>query len=152
MAAQLVAAGAEVTFLALLESRLRLTRLRLELTTDEDLLRVFLRDHELDGADDTASGRPERALAQARLRGIVPAQLSVAEFVEVATRYGAAFRDNVDLARRYKPSGSRSRSASSSSRSSSCATSASSSGIGTPRSSWASPSSCSRSRRASAER
>jgi thioesterase domain-containing protein len=27
------------------------------------------------------------------------------EFVEVATRYGAAFRDNVNLARRYKPSG-----------------------------------------------
>jgi amino acid adenylation domain-containing protein len=102
MAAQLVAAGEEVAFLALLESRLRMTRFRLELTTDEDLLRVFLRDHELDG---TASGRPEHALAQARLRGIVPAQLSMDEFVDVATRYGVAFRDNVDLARLYKPSG-----------------------------------------------
>ena len=40
-------------------------RLRLELTTDKDLLRVFLRDHELEGADGAASGRPERALAQA---------------------------------------------------------------------------------------
>lgn len=105
IAAQLVAAGEEVAFLALLESRLRVTRLRLDLTTDEDLLRIFLRDHELEGADDTASGRPERALAQAKLRGMVPAQLSMEEFVEVAKRYGAGFRDNVDLARVYEPSG-----------------------------------------------
>lgn len=105
MAAQLVAAGEQVAFLALLESRLRVTRLRLDLTTDEGLLRIFLRDHELVGADDTAAGRPERALAQARRRGIVPAQLSMGEFVEVARRYGVAFRDNVELARRYKPSG-----------------------------------------------
>jgi thioesterase domain-containing protein len=105
MAAQLVAAGEEVAFLALLDSRLHLTRLRLELTTDEDLLTVFLRDHELEDADGAASGRPERALAQARLRGIVPAQLSVDEFVEVAMRYGLAYRDNVHLARTYQPSG-----------------------------------------------
>jgi thioesterase domain-containing protein len=107
MAAQLVAAGEEVAFLALLDSRPRLTRLRRELTTGEDLLAVFLRDHELDDADDdaaAASGRPERALAQAKLRGIVPTQLSVAEFTDVATRYGAAYRDNVNLARSYQPS------------------------------------------------
>jgi thioesterase domain-containing protein len=100
-----VAAGEQVAFLALLESRLRMTRLRLDLTTDEDLLRIFLRDHELDDADDTAPGRPEHALAQARARGIVPTQLSLDEFAKVATRYGAAFRDNVNLARLYTPSG-----------------------------------------------
>jgi thioesterase domain-containing protein len=105
MAAQLVAAGEEVAFLALLDSRPRLTRLRRELTTDEDLLAVFLRDHELDDADAAAaSGRPERALAQAKLRGIVPTQLSVDEFTDVAIRYGAAYRDNVSLARSYQPS------------------------------------------------
>jgi thioesterase domain-containing protein len=105
MAAQLIAAGEQVAFLALLESRLRVPRLRLGLTTDEDLLRIFLRDHELAIADDTASARPGHALTQAKLRGIVPAQLSMDEFVDVATRYGAAFRDNVELARRYQPSG-----------------------------------------------
>ena len=68
-------------------------------------VRVFLRDHEFDGAGGTTSGRPERALAQARLRGIVPAWLSMDEFVDIATCYGAAFRDNVNLARQYKPSG-----------------------------------------------
>jgi thioesterase domain-containing protein len=48
--------------------------------------------------------RPERALAQAKLRGIVPTQLSVDEFTDVAIRYGAAYRDNVNLARSYQPS------------------------------------------------
>jgi hypothetical protein len=36
-------------------------RLRSRSSTEEDLLRIFLRDHELAIADDTASGRPERA-------------------------------------------------------------------------------------------
>jgi hypothetical protein len=30
--------------------------------------RTFLRDHELEAADDTAFGQPERALAQAKLK------------------------------------------------------------------------------------
>jgi thioesterase domain-containing protein len=105
MAAQLTASGEEVALLALLDARWQLPNAPSLLASDEGLFALFLRDHELDDSLPTCPERPARALAEGQRRGIIPSSLSLDEFVELATRYGQVFQENVRLARTYTPSG-----------------------------------------------
>jgi len=105
MAVQLIRAGEEIAFLALLDSRLHLPGAPLILRADEDPVGLFLRDHGLDRGGSPGPSRTGRALAEARRRGIIPQGLSLEEFSDLAVRYGTAFRDHVALARAYSPTG-----------------------------------------------
>jgi len=103
MAAQLIAAGQDVAFLTLLDTRVHLTGAPPLIATEEDLIGLFLRDHDLDLGGPQCPGRVATALADGRHRGVIPPSLSLGEFVDLAIRYGQAFMENVRLARAYTP-------------------------------------------------
>jgi hypothetical protein len=103
MAAQLIAAGQDVSLLALLDTRVHLAGAPPLMATEEDLIGLFLRDHGLDLGGPQGPGRVARALADGRRRGVIPPSLSLGEFVNLAIRYGQAFMENVSLARAYTP-------------------------------------------------
>jgi thioesterase domain-containing protein len=104
MAAQLVTAGEPVAFLSLLDARLHVPGAPSLFAADEDQLGAFLRDYEIDHIGEPSPDRPARALAEGKRRGILPPWLTLDDLVEMAARYGAAFRHNIGLARTYTPS------------------------------------------------